>query len=74
MSEMVTGALEDIGDLFYDVAWYRLPPKQQIRVGLSIQRAQKNFRMTGLGLVECSLRVYATASDRFSVAISRRVY
>lgn len=58
LSENVTNALEAIGDIFFDCAWYHLPPKQQKLFLLPLQRSQKTFRFTGLGLVECSLGVF----------------
>lgn len=66
LSENVTNELSAIGGIFYDCEWYRLPVKQQKLFGVAIQRAQKPFRMTGLGLVECSLRVFTSVSVRFS--------
>lgn len=62
LSENVSSDLEAIGDGFYDYEWYQLSARQQQLFGLTIQRAQKAFRMNGLGLVECSLRVYASVS------------
>lgn len=60
ISENVTTDLEMVGDSFYESSWYRLPVQQQRLFGLPIQRSQKEFRMTGLGFVECSLRVYSS--------------
>lgn len=57
LSENITNSLEDAGDIFYGFPWYRLPAKQHILFQLPIRRAQKNFRLTGLGIVECSLSV-----------------
>lgn len=59
-SEGATHDLAAIGGIFYDCAWYRLPLKQQMLLIVSIQRAQKSYRMNGLGLVECSLRTFAS--------------
>lgn len=59
-SENLTTAMEVIGDAFYDFAWYRLTSKQQTLIKLPIQRAQINFRLTGLGIIECSLGVLLT--------------
>lgn len=60
LSEYVTYELSSIGDHFYNGAWYRLPVKQQQLFILPIQRAQLEFRINGLGIVECSLRVFAS--------------
>lgn len=62
LSETVSSSLAEIGDIFYQVAWYRLPAKQQKPFVLPIRRAQKEFRMNGLGVVSCSLRVFASVS------------
>lgn len=67
LSENVASDLSAIGSIFYDCEWYRLPVKQQKLFGVAIQRAQKSFRMTGLGLVECSLRVFTSVSTCFHI-------
>lgn len=64
LSENISTSLEMIGDIFFDFAWYRLTPKHQILIQLPIRRSQNNFRLTGLGIVECSLGVLLKA--RFS--------
>lgn len=58
LSEWITNVLLEIGDDFYNSRWYRLPNKQQKLMTLPIQRAQREFRLTGLGLFECSLYVF----------------
>lgn len=62
LSESVTFDLELIGDTFYECSWYYLHPKQQQMFVLPIQRAQNCFRMTGLGIVECSLNAFSFVS------------
>lgn len=62
LSERVTTTLEVIGDAFYEFTWYRLPPKQQSLFLLPIQRTQIYFRLTGLGIVDCSLGVFLSVS------------
>lgn len=69
LSENVTHDLATIGDIFYNFTWYRLPIKQQKLINFAIMRALKNYRMTGFGLVECSLRVFT--SVRFKMKIER---
>lgn len=59
LSERISIDLMAIGDVFYDSAWYRFTAKQQKLLWLPIQRAQENVRLTGLGLFECSLPVFA---------------
>lgn len=63
LSEYVTYKLSDIGDHFYNCAWYNLPVKQQKMFILPIQRAQVEFRINGLGLVECSLNVFSSVNS-----------
>lgn len=55
LSERITTALLEIGDNFYDMPWYQLPTKQQKLLALPIQRAQRELRLTGFGLFDCSL-------------------
>lgn len=57
-SECVTSDLMEVGDIFYNSSWYRLPVKQQKLLALPIQRAQREFRLSGLGLIDCSLAVF----------------
>lgn len=59
-SECVTSDLMEIGDIFYNSPWYRLPLKQQKLLTLPIQQAQREFRLSGLGLVDCSLEVFSS--------------
>lgn len=62
LSELVTRNLQDIGDIFYEFPWYRLPLKQQQLFMLPILRGQEEYRMTGLGMVECSLQTFSSVS------------
>lgn len=57
-SDWITINLMDIGDIFYQSAWYRLPVKQQKRLVLPIQRAQRLICLRCLGLFDCSLPVF----------------
>lgn len=58
-SERVTVDLLRIDESFYNSAWYRLlTAKQQRRLVLPIQRAQRAFRLTCWGLIDCSLPVF----------------
>lgn len=59
LADWLTTDLLDIGDIFYESVWYQLPAQQQKLLGLPIQRAQRVMRLTGLGLFECSLPVFA---------------
>lgn len=54
-SERVTERSFGIADIAYDTLWYKLPPKEQQLFVLIIVRAHKEFRMSGFGLIDCSL-------------------
>lgn len=64
LSEEVTSKLLSIGDIFYESAWYQLPVKQQQMVQFPILRSRKEFRLMGLGIINCSLWVFASVSIR----------
>lgn len=57
-SERITTNMSEIDNIFYHSAWYRLTPKQQSHLVLPIQRAQREFRLRGLGIFDCSLPVF----------------
>lgn len=63
LSELISSDLIEIGDFFYNFAWYQLLPveKQKLLV-LPIQRAQREVRLSGLGLCDCSLEVFSKVS------------
>lgn len=60
LSEYMTSDLSEIGDIFYNSVWYRLPVKEQCLMLQPIERAQSVFRLKGLGLFDCSLDVFTT--------------
>lgn len=60
LSEWITGDLLDIGEIYYNAPWYRLPPKHQTLIKLPIQRAQRELRLSAYGLFGCSLPVFAS--------------
>lgn len=64
LSENVTTDLFASGDLFYESPWYQLPPKLQMIYILPLQRPQREFRLTGLGILECSLRNFVSVRRR----------
>lgn len=64
LSEWITTDLLEIGDIFYDSPWYRLPTKHQKLLTLPIQRAGRELRLTGLGLFDCSLAVFSGVSNK----------
>lgn len=59
-SEYITHDLSAIGGIFYGVAWYQLSLEQQQLFRLPLQRANKIYRLTGCGLVPCSLDSFAS--------------
>lgn len=61
-SENVTQDLGAIEDAFSDCLWYCWPAKQQKLFILPIMRAQRKYRMMGLGLIECSLITFSTVN------------
>lgn len=64
-SENISADLEAIGDTFWECSWYLLPLKQQEMFILSILRSQKECRMMGLGMVECSLATFLSVNIVF---------
>lgn len=65
LSECLTADLLDIADIFYDSAWYQLGVKEQRLAMLPIERAQRVFRLRGLGLFDCSLTVFSSVRAFF---------
>lgn len=63
LSENVTTDLEAIEDAFRECMWYYLPMKQQKMFILPIIRSQREFRMMGLGMIECSLSAFSSVSS-----------
>lgn len=57
--ETITTNLFDIGDIFYDSPWYRLPAEQQLLILLPIQRTGRYFRFKSMDLIECSLDTFS---------------
>lgn len=62
LSECVTSDLLEVGDIFYNSAWYHLPAKQKRLLVVPIGRAQNVFRLKCLGFVDCSLTVFSSVS------------
>lgn len=61
-SDIITGRLEMVGDAFFECSWYRLSTRQQRLFLLPVQRAQKEFRMNGLGIVDSSLLIFSAVN------------
>lgn len=64
LAEWVTTDLFDIGDLFYNSAWYCLPVKRQKLLTLPIQRASREFRLRGLDVFDCSLPAFSAVQKK----------
>lgn len=60
LSERLTSNLLEIGDIFYNSAWYRLPVKRQRLLMLPIERGHSVFRLRALALFDCSLDNFAS--------------
>lgn len=59
-SEKMASTSDVIGDVLYDSSWYEMSTIEQKAIILMIQRSQRKFRLTGLGLVDCSLASFLT--------------
>lgn len=60
LSEWITSDLLEIGDIFYNAAWYRLPTMQQKLLIFPILRAGRPLHLKGLGFFDCSLALFAS--------------
>lgn len=58
LSEVLTADLCAAGDIFYDLAWFQLPVKAQLLVKPTMQCSQREFRLNGIGFVDCSLHIF----------------
>lgn len=65
LSENITTDLFATGDIFFECVWYRLPIKQQKIFFHPIQRGQREFRLMGLGISECSLNILSSVCGDF---------
>lgn len=63
-SDCVTLGLLEVSQIFYDSSWYYLAAKKQKLLVLPIQRAQREFRLRGLGLIDCSMVVYSSVRSK----------
>lgn len=59
-SDWITIKLLEIGDIFFNLAWYQLPVTQQKLLILPIQRGHREIRLKCLGLFDCSLPVFVS--------------
>lgn len=77
LAEKVTADLLKISDILFSSAWYRLPVIQQKLLVIPIQLAEREYRIKGLRLINCSLAVFVSVSmlkfnwgDLYEVVIS----
>lgn len=68
-SENMTTTSFEIGDVVYNSLWYEMSMKQQKAMILMIARSQKEFRLTGLELVECSLPTFLLVRANLSIIL-----
>lgn len=64
LSEWITSDFSEIGEIFYNSEWYELQVREQRLLTLPIGRAQRVFRLKGLGLFDCSLVVFLMVTFR----------
>lgn len=69
LSDNLTWNLYSIGDDFFNFTWYRLRIRQQKLFLLPIERSQGELRLKGLGIVECSLRVFSSVNIMICVIL-----
>lgn len=55
LSEQITEQSFEISTIVYASLWYESTPKQREALVLIMLRSQKEFRLKGFGLVNCSL-------------------
>lgn len=65
LSETFTYDLVEIGDTFYSSTWYKMPVKYQKLLRIPVMRSQREVRLSGLGLIDCSLNVFLSVRKYF---------
>lgn len=58
--ERITLKSFQIGEDAHNLMWYKMNGDQQRAMILIIQRSQIEFRLSGLGLIDCSLATFLT--------------
>lgn len=64
-SEATTKNSFAIASTAYDSMWYNISTEQQKAIILILARAQRVFRLQGLGLIDCSFRIYLSVISSF---------
>lgn len=57
-SEKITNISFEIGDIVYFSSWYAMPFKQQKTIVMVIRESHEEFRLNGLGIIDCSLSTF----------------
>lgn len=73
-SETITTNSFKIGEDAYDLLWNEMTVNQQKAIVLIIARSRIEFRLTGLGLIDCSLRSFLTVTIIFLLCLSTFQY
>lgn len=71
-SEMVTEKSSAIAETTYDSMWYTMPAKRQRAIVMILIQSQREFRLQGVGMLDCSFRIYLTVSE--AVALGHHKY
>lgn len=58
-ADRATWDLLEIGDIFYNSLWYKLPIQEQKLLIIPIQRSQMLFVLKGFEFFDCSLQLFA---------------
>lgn len=69
LCHIVTGLTSkalSVADIIYDTPWYNLPKAEANAVQRIVQRAQKPFSLSGLGILDCSLGTYLNVKSHIS--------
>lgn len=64
-ADRVTSDLLGIGDSFYNSLWYKSPFREQKLLILLIRRAQKEFRLTGFEIFDCSIEMFVMVCQNY---------
>lgn len=64
-SENMTTNSIKVGEKAYNLLWYKMTMKQQMAVMLIIGRSQREFRLDGLGFIDCSLATFLAVTIIF---------
>lgn len=59
-SEELTQRSFDVADIIFKSKWYKLSIKQQQLLVMPIHRSQKEFRLKGHKIIECSMETFLT--------------